>query len=346
MASLALFVVYSFGEAIYENFFRNHHCVNKYCHHLEYINRDIYFHNTEDGKGYVYNKYTGETLIKHVAWIAKPLGRDTLVCYSDGKKRGYFSRNTGKVVIEPKYNHAWVFSDGLASVEEDGYIKFIDGTDKTIIDQKMPYFPNMEGYVFHNGYCVVNADDGRLCGLMNKSGKIVLPREYTLVAPTNNLEMWCVAKGEERGLLDKDLNVIVPLSKCSLSVSDSMINMTMPDHTIRKYNLQGKLINDFYISQVRILEYETDEIVYRDNIFNKIDDELTEILEETYHPKASARMRAYVADGGYEGLMTADGHVVVMPLYKQIGAIGYDLYLCEVSNGDHVIINGKGEIVK
>ena len=78
-----------------------------------------------------------------------PLGKDTLVCFSDGKKRGYFSKNTGKVIIEPKYDHAWVFSDGLASVDDSGYIKFIDGTGMVVIDQKMPYIPNMEGYVFH-----------------------------------------------------------------------------------------------------------------------------------------------------------------------------------------------------
>ena len=75
----------------------------------------------------------------HIAWIANPLGKDTLVCFSDGKKRGYFSKNTGKVIIEPKYDHAWVFSDGLASVEEDGYIKFIDGTGKVVIDKNMVY---------------------------------------------------------------------------------------------------------------------------------------------------------------------------------------------------------------
>lgn len=46
------------------------------------------------------------------------------------------------------------------------------------------------------------------------------------------------------------------------------------------------------------------------------------------------------------GLMSADGHVVTMPLYRNIEAIGYDLYLCEVSNSDKVIVNGKGEIVK
>jgi hypothetical protein len=57
-------------------------------------------------------------------------------------------------------------------------------------------------------------------------------------------------------------------------------------------------------------------------------------------------MRAYVAGDGYEGLMNADGHVITMPLYKEISAIGYDLYLCEGSNCDKVIVNGKGEIVK
>ncbi len=47
-----------------------------------------------------------------------------------------------------------------------------------------------------------------------------------------------------------------------------------------------------------------------------------------------------------EGLMTAEGHVVTMPLYKDIEAMGPDLYLCTSTNYDKVIVNGKGEIVK
>lgn len=72
--------------------------------------------------------------------------------------------------------------------------------------------------------------------------------------------------------------------------------------------------------------------------------EITEILDEIYHPKATARLRAYMAADGYEGLMNADGHIVTMPLYQDITAIGYDLYMCGVSNGDKVIVNGKGEL--
>lgn len=311
-----------------------------------FISRDIYFHNHDDGKGYIYNIRTGEKYLKHVAWIAKPTDKDTLICFSDGKKRGYFSKNTGKVVIEPKYDHAWIFSDGLASVEEDGYIKFLDARGKVVIDKNMAYIPNMEGYVFHGGYCVIDTDDGEQCGLMDKKGNIVLPLEYSSIHPTNDFKYWRVQKGEEMAVLDNNLKPILPLSECSINIGDGTIDVTLPDHTMRKYDMNGTLINDFYIANVRMLEYEKEEIIYRDNVVNKVDDELTEILEESYHPKATARLRAYVAGDGYEGLMTADGHKVTMPLYWEIEALDHDLYLCGAKNGDKVIVNGKGEIVK
>ena len=246
----------------------------------------------------------------------------------------------------PKYDHAWVFSDGLASVDDNGYIKFIDGTDKVLIDEKMPYIPNMEGYVFHSGYCVVDTDDGELCGLIDKGGKIVLPKEYSSISPTNDLEMWRITKGKENGLLDKDLKPVIPLTECSMWICDNMVDMTMPDHTMRKYTLKGELINDFYIASVRTLEYTKDEILYRTDKTTDDEGNVVDTTIEGYHPQATARMRAYVAGEGYEGLMSADGHIVTMPLYKDISAIGYDLYLCMVSNSDHVIINGKGEIIK
>ena len=348
MGIIAIVFVYALGDEAYRWYKRQHYsCNSEYCWANTYISRDIYFHNHEDGKGYIYNIRTGEKFVKNVAWIAKPTGKDSLICFSDGKKRGYFSKNTGKVVIAPKYDHAWIFSDGLASIEEGGYIKFIDATGKVFIDKKMPYIPNMEGYVFHGGYCVVDTDDGEQCGLMDTTGKIVLPLEYSYIYPTNDFKFWRVQKGEEYGVLDNELKPVVPLMECSsMDISDGIINVTMLDHSIRNYNMQGTLINDFYIASVRMLEYEKEEIAYRKNTVNEVDEDIVEELEEFYHPKATARLRAYVAGDGYEGLMTADGHKVTMPLYWEIEALDHDLYLCSTKNGDMVIVNGKGEIVK
>lgn len=345
---IAIVGVYSIGEEVYEWYGRQHFsCDDPYCYENTFISRDIYFHNHDDGKGYIYNIRTGEKYLKHVAWIAKPTDMDSLICFSNGKKRGYFSKNTGKVVIEPKYDHAWIFSDGIASVEEGGYIKFIDATGKVVIDKKMPYIPDMEGYVFHGGYCVVDTDDGGQCGLMDMTGKIVLPLEYSSIDPTNDFELWRIRKGEEMAVLDKELKPVIPLTECSIYIGEGTIDMTMnSDHTMRKYDMHGSLINDFYVSSVRTLEYEKDEILYRTRTHDDDGSEYAVPFVESYHPRATARLRAYVAGEGYEGLMTADGHVVMMPLYKDIEALDHDLYLCTSTNYDKIIVNGKGEIVK
>ena len=342
MGIIAIVFVGIFGNELYSWYERQHwNCKDPYCYKSTFISHDIYLHRNDDDTGYIYNKRTGEKLIKHIAWIAKPLGKDSLVCFSDGKKRGYFNKYTGKVVVEPKYSRAWIFSDGLGSVEEDGYIKFIDTTGKVVIDKKMPYIQYMEGYVFHGGYCVVDTDDGEQCGLMDKQGNIVLPLEYSSIHPTNDLKYWRLRKGNEMAVLDSNLKPILPLSECSIYIGEGTIDVTMPDHTMRKYDMEGTLINDFYISSVSMLEYEKEEIVYR-----KIAEQGEGEGVEYYHPKATARLRAYMAGDGYEGLMTADGHKVTMPMYWEIEALDHDLYLCASKNGDKVIVNGKGEIVR
>ena len=342
---LAIVLVWSIGETIYDKYYREAHCYDPDCNNSRYISDIVYYHDTDDGKGYIFNSQTREKTIRHIKWIAVPEDDDSLICFNNGEKRGYFSKYTGKVAIEPKYGHAWVFSEGMASVEEGGYIKFIDGTGKVMIDKKMPYVPNMDGYMFHGGYCKVKSDD-KLYGLMDKTGKLVLPQEYDEIELTAEYGMWTITKGKEMGVLDKDLNPILSLSECSIYLGEGTIDVSKPDHTVWKYDMQGRLMNDFYVYNIQMLEYEKPEVVYRNNITQKVDEDITEYLEETYHPKAVARLRSYVAGGGFQGLMTAEGHVVTMPLYKNIEAFGSDLYLCEVTNGDKVIINGKGEIVK
>lgn len=347
MSLIAFVVVCSVGEDIYNTYRSNHHhCDLSNCNDKEWIGGSIYYHNPNEGKKFVYNVKTGEKTIKNVDWIAMPLGNDSLVCFSNGKKRGYFNKNTGKVVIEPKYDHAWIFSDGLASVEEDGYIKFVDTMGKVVIDKKMIYQPQMEGYVFHGGYCIVKTDDEEFYGLMDRTGKLILPLEYKSICAYEDNEYWLIQKNEEMAVLDKDMNPIISLMEGDIYIGEGTIDVTMPDHTMRKYNMRGELINDFYISNVRLLEYEKDEFVSLRHVERNSDEDYENESEVFCHPKATARLRSYSAGGSFEGLMTAEGRLVTMPLYEGIEAIGPDLYLCTTTNQDKVVINGKGEIVK
>lgn len=303
-----------------------------------------YFPDYDGNKGYIFNKQTREKVLKGVDWIALPLGKDSLVCYSDGKLRGYFNANTGKVVIEPKYDHAWIFNNGLAGVVEKGMVKFIDGSGKVVIDNVIAYDGNYKDYVFHGGHLAFLSKETGKYGMIDKTGKIVLPFEFDEITMATRRKFWCVRKDEKSAVYDNELNIILPYIDGTVFFGNEHIDVTMSDHTMRKYDYMGSLINDFYISDVRHLQYDTDETYYEKSTYTDDEGDEQVCLEEKTKT-APARLRAYTA-GGYEGLMTTDGQVVTMPLYEEIEAIGHDTYLCTVSDYDKVIINGKGQIVK
>lgn len=337
--------LYGSGKWVYDNYLKSHHCTFADCYYSEYVSEDVCFHNTNDGKGYIYNTVTERKTIKNVEWIATPNEEETLACYSDGKKRGYFNKNTGEMVIRPQYDHAWIFSEGLAAVDVEGSIKFIDTEGKVVIDTKTAYCKRKESYVFHNGYCLMTTADGEYVGLIDATGKEVLPMDYDRIDLSSDRDAWTLKKGNIYCVLDKEMNTILPSMECDcVYVDEGTIDVTMPDHTMRKYDMKGQLINDFYISSVSILEYETDDIVYKKDFAEYDEGEVGYEYGQWYRPKKTARLRSYSA-GGYEGLMTADGKAVTMPLYNDIEAIGYDLYLCTATNYDKLIVNGKGEPV-
>lgn len=341
----AVMFVYAFCNTVYDRYFRHTFCYDPDCPCSEYLGQNIYYHDRGEGMSYVFNSLTKEKTIKNLYWIAMPEGTDSLVCFCDGSKRGYFNKNTGEVAIPARYDHAWTFSEGLASVDEGGNIKFIDTMGKTIIDNIAPYKPDMEGLFFHGGYCMIDNEGPELSCLIDKRGWTVL-QEFNSIAHNNNYELWKVRKGNEEGVYDKNMNLIVPMTEASINIYDEEICMTMPDHTMRKYDVKGNLIHDFYIVSIRDLEFEKPEIVNRPPSTNVASEEIIETIDESYRPKAIARLIAYTAGDNYDGLMTREGYIVTQPLYENIEAIGDDLYLCTVSNEDKVVLNGKGEIVK
>ncbi|MGN0282468.1 MAG: WG repeat-containing protein [Prevotella sp.] len=308
----------------------------------QYISRLVTYYTCYDEDGYL-KTTDGEKTITGITWIAKPLGMDSLICYSDGKKHGYFNMFTGKPVIEPKYNHAWIFSDGLASVDDGGWIKFIDASGKVVIDPKIPYISGAEGYVFHNGYCVLHNDRRDAFGMMDKYGKWVLKPEY--VSIDYSCKYWIIDNGVEKSVLDSTLNVVVPSIKGDVWVNDEYISVTLSNHVMQRYNRKGEILSDFFVSDVSYMTYESDELHYATSKNYDEEGNLTSETEESMPMPVEkmAKCRRYEAQSGWYGLMTADGRVVTPPSYCSIEAIGYDMYLCKDNDEDGVILNGKGE---
>jgi hypothetical protein len=120
----------------------------------EHLCNSIYFQDLYYRNGRVLDKENGKTLIDDVKWVAKTT--DTLAVFAVDDKRGFLNRFTGEVVVPCIYDRAWVFAEGMAAVEKNGKLLFIDQSGNVVIDKGhiAPFETN--GFFFRSGYCVVN----------------------------------------------------------------------------------------------------------------------------------------------------------------------------------------------
>ena len=307
MLLMAVAACWDFCRSIYCRFEVDRHFDDSY-YDGQYISRNVTYYTYYDEDGFL-KTADGKKTIKGIKWIAKPLGMDSLICYSDGEKRGYFNMFTGEPAIEPKYDHAWIFSDGVASVDDGGWIKFIDSSGKVVLDPQIPYISGAEGYVFHNNRCIVHNERRDRFGLLDKQGKWVLEPEYFSIQSLQGF--WIIENGEGMSVLDSTLNTVIPFMKGQIWVSDEYISVTLCNHVILHYDHSGEMINDFYINDVTYMTYESDELRYTTSKEYNEEGTLTSETEniEPLPVEKMAKCRRYEAECGWYGLMTADGKV-------------------------------------
>lgn len=63
-------------------------------------------------------------------------GLDSIGIFEKDEKRGFYNQNTDKVLVDAVYTHVWFFSEGLAAVEKDGKIGFVNMKGKLVIPHK------------------------------------------------------------------------------------------------------------------------------------------------------------------------------------------------------------------
>lgn len=127
----------------------------------------------------IYDKQKKKVLYDDFDWVVTSEDNDSLAVFARKGMRGYLHRRTGEIVIPEIYSHAWIFSEGLAAVEQNGNINFIDPSGKVVIDKDFPmYYDNKTDYVFTDGHCLMRNPANGKKGLIDKNGQWVLPAEY------------------------------------------------------------------------------------------------------------------------------------------------------------------------
>lgn len=146
-------------------------------------NDDLVAVKDSQGNVSIKNESTGVVTIKDIKidWTQES-GRDSLAVFCSDKKRGYYNMYTGEIAVPAQYRRAWVFSDGLAAVQKNGMIGFIDHKGDTVIDFKFPFHGNpLSNFVFQDGRCVV-ADTLGHCGVIDKKGDWIIKPDYDNVS--------------------------------------------------------------------------------------------------------------------------------------------------------------------
>jgi hypothetical protein len=146
------------------------------------LNDDLVAYRTEDGKVSIKNATTGVVTIKDIKldWTLRSRN-DSLAVFCSENKRGYYNMYTGEIAIPAQYRRAWIFSEGLAAVQKNGNIGFIDHQGKVVIDFLFPYHGNpLTDFVFDDGHCVVANAEGK-CGVIDRDGRWLIQPEYDTV---------------------------------------------------------------------------------------------------------------------------------------------------------------------
>lgn len=171
------------------------------------LNDNLVAIEQKDNTYTIKNSITGEITSENIQFDWTQLSpNDSLGVFCSNGKRGYYNSYTGKIAIPAQYRRAWVFSEGLAGVQKDGKIGFLDSRGNVVIDFRFPYHGNpLSEFIFKNGHCVVADTLGR-CGVINKKGNWVIPPEYDNVNVFK--EYAIVRKAGVRMQIDYNGNII------------------------------------------------------------------------------------------------------------------------------------------
>lgn len=146
-------------------------------------NDDLVAVKSSNGMVSIKNSATGKVTIKDIKldWTQES-GRDSLAVFCSEKKRGYYNMYTGEIAVPAQYRRAWIFSEGLAAVQKNGNIGFIDHKGNVVIDFRFPYHGNpLSEFIFDNGRCVV-ADTLGKCGVIDKKGNWLIKPDFDNVS--------------------------------------------------------------------------------------------------------------------------------------------------------------------
>ena len=190
-----------------------------------------------NGMSNIINPSTQEVIVKDIDWChyCGNCDEDPIVLFAKNGKRGFCNIATNEVIVKPTtYTKAWIFSEGLAGVEKNGFIGFVDTKGNVAIDFRFSYRGNpLSDFVFHNGHCVV-ADSSNKIGVIDKKGRWVvkplydnveLAKDYAIVYTDGDFKKQIDFNGNvlQEGIIDDIYNLYYEVKYTDLQSGEPQV---------------------------------------------------------------------------------------------------------------------------
>ena len=262
-------------------------------------NDDLVAVKSNDGTVTIKNSTTGKVTIKDVKldWTQES-SHDSLAVFCSDNKRGYYNMYTGEIAVPAQYRRAWVFAEGLAAVQKNGNIGFIDHKGNVVIDFKFPYHGNpLSEFIFENGRCVV-ADNHGKCGVIDTKGNWLIKPEYDDVSVFK--EYAIVSKAGIRMQVDYDGTVL------NSFVLDNISRLTY-DTKVLATNRDGE---PSYVDRTIDTGFFSYRVGGRCGLMNSDCERLTEPLYTSISAVDKNMFRATLFDNYSEVILNSRGEVM------------------------------------
>ena len=280
-----------------------------------------------------YDVIADERRSPKVRWISCVPERDSLTvfCDKDGR-RGYLNVNTGRIVINGQYEHAWHFSEGLAAVVADnGKVGFINYENEMVIPAVYDYVVDYD-YLFKDGMCILPDGQTHRYGAINMQGELKLPMEYARIFKAYGESTWYIRKDGKCGLADADMNIIFEPVYDNISLNDCENSAYLTRHGVKQLvSFDGEVLLSLVIDQTWPLMYM---VKYHSDAAD----------EYELHPYLVEVM----VDSNCRGVMDSrTGKMVIPAIYTDITMISKDLLMAEVDGNEenNIVFDLSGNVI-
>ena len=331
------FVLFVVGWNIYRIYDNN---FGRWSYYPSYLSENIKVYDFRDHKVRVYDAEARKYTTPRLNWVSIATECDSLTVYALPHRRGFLNINTGRIVIDAKqnnYTNAWVFSEGLAAVVEDGKVGFINAQNEVVIpfQYTLPEYREWREYafLFHGGYCQMVGENGKF-GLIDKQGNWVIEPRFDRVWSPQEMGYRTVTANNRYGIVDAHMNIVYePEYEYAENFTKKGGFILIKDGRMWQEDYEGNVVHSFLFESSEVLSYP---------LSKREDDD-----EDCYYVSALSDYSEYCILGKYGIFNRITGEPIAPAIYGEVEMISPTLFQVRpADNYGYYLLDTEGNVVE